>query len=272
MEIDATALERFCDTLPEKDASHVRGLALPSVELRPGPAGSATRFGGVPLAGPGFAWPRADDGRPLALLGELDTDQVNQWLGATALPAGTLLSFFFADDEDQGFWGMRPDSAQYWRVIATRKTDAAPATPPDRTTIFPAHPLTGRSTLTVPDSWDPAIAEFAGSNSGYVQLWLDWDGPLHRVFGWPEVAQNPMPEDLQLVSNGVDLFGPLDRREPRIRELIAGGDDWLLLWQIDSDERNLGWMWGDMGRLYYWIHRADLAAGRFDRVWVLVQG
>jgi uncharacterized protein YwqG len=43
-----------------------------------------------------------------------------------------------------------------------------------------------------------------------------------------------------------------------------------LLLQLDSD-RDLGWQWGDMGLLYFWIPDEDLAAGRFDRVWTILQ-
>ncbi|MDQ3090683.1 MAG: YwqG family protein [Actinomycetota bacterium] len=40
--------------------------------------------------------------------------------------------------------------------------------------------------------------------------------------------------------------------------------DLCLLLQVDSDEA-AGMMLGDVGRLYLWIHRDDLAARRFDR-------
>lgn len=30
-------------------------------------------------------------------------------------------------------------------------------------------------------------------------------------------------------------------------------------------------MWGDVGRLYFWIKDADLAAGRWDEVWACLQ-
>jgi len=30
-------------------------------------------------------------------------------------------------------------------------------------------------------------------------------------------------------------------------------------------------MWGDLGRIYYWIRDDDLAARRFDRSWLVLQ-
>jgi len=45
----------------------------------------------------------------------------------------------------------------------------------------------------------------------------------------------------------------------------------LLLLQLGSDP-GLDWMWGDVGVLQYWIAPDDLAARRFDRVAVTVEG
>ncbi|NNJ25645.1 hypothetical protein LzC2_17180 [Planctomycetes bacterium LzC2] len=41
----------------------------------------------------------------------------------------------------------------------------------------------------------------------------------------------------------------------------------------DSDPADQGFemMWGDLGMLYWWIRREDLAARRFDRVWMTLQ-
>ncbi|WP_433089009.1 DUF1963 domain-containing protein [Dactylosporangium sp. CA-052675] len=79
--------------------------------------------------------------------------------------------------------------------------------------------------------------------------------------------------DCQLVSNGVDLMAPGGYGDdPRVPVLRAGAAEWRLLWQVDTDEDGLGWMWGDMGMLYFWIRDEDLAAARFDRVWVILQG
>ena len=47
--------------------------------------------------------------------------------------------------------------------------------------------------------------------------------------------------------------------------LEAGADDWRLLLQVNSDDY-AGWMWGDVGRVYFWIRRQDFATGDSDRV------
>ena len=49
-----------------------------------------------------------------------------------------------------------------------------------------------------------------------------------------------------------------------------GAAEWLLLLQVDSDDV-AQWMWGDCGRLYYWIRESDLRGRRFDRIWAILQ-
>lgn len=82
-------------------------------------------------------------------------------------------------------------------------------------------------------------------------------------------------------SAGSQMFGdPLELQAPMIPWLFEHANQWLpepsesepwiLLLQLDS-EREAGMDWADSGRLYFWIREHDLRAGRFDRVWTLLQ-
>lgn len=50
------------------------------------------------------------------------------------------------------------------------------------------------------------------------------------------------------------------------KQIVDSAVKWRLLLQIDSEEDKTGMMWGDVGRIYYWIHEDDLAKLCFDRV------
>jgi uncharacterized protein YwqG len=39
---------------------------------------------------------------------------------------------------------------------------------------------------------------------------------------------------------------------------------------VDSDPR-LNFMWGDAGRIFYWVHKVPLAARDFDQAWLFLQ-
>lgn len=45
----------------------------------------------------------------------------------------------------------------------------------------------------------------------------------------------------------------------------------LLLLQLDSSEEESGWMWGDCGRLFFWIRPEDLGACNFDHVKLVLE-
>ena len=48
----------------------------------------------------------------------------------------------------------------------------------------------------------------------------------------------------------------------------GSADDWVLLLEVDSQ---LGLMWGDAGRLYFYVHKDDLKATNFSDVWMEFQ-
>jgi len=109
--------------------------------------------------------------------------------------------------------------------------------------------------------------------------------PDHRFLGHPQEEQLAMPSGFAgLVAErpdrevpdpmrpGSTLFIPGRRADAWpawARELLGqtAAEDWRLLLQLDSE----GWMWGDCGKLYFWIPRAALAARQFDKTWIQLQ-
>ena len=71
--------------------------------------------------------------------------------------------------------------------------------------------------------------------------------------------------------DGIYCGGPEGYRSEEAKTLAVGAADWRLLLQVDTDEEGPGWMWGDVGRIYFWIKKQDLAALRFDDVWLIFQ-
>jgi uncharacterized protein YwqG len=141
--------------------------------------------------------------------------------------------------------------------------------------LFSAHQVVPEQAIIIPDQDEPPNNELLEADSDaidrlYRDLRSDDRGPRHRMFGWPDLIQNPMQLECQLASNDIDVGGPEGYRDPRVSELRSGADDWLLLLQVDTDD-NVGWMWGGSGTIYYWIRKQDLLAARFDRAWMILQ-
>ena len=70
-----------------------------------------------------------------------------------------------------------------------------------------------------------------------------------------------------LLPEPVNPSGYLD---PRAEALVATAQDWCLLLQLGS-EKQAGMMWGDVGCLYFWMRKLDLAEHKFGRVWMVLQ-
>ncbi|GAA2865019.1 hypothetical protein Acy02nite_13850 [Actinoplanes cyaneus] len=252
--------------------------ALPSLRLTVAaecaPDAAGTRLGGLPLLAPGTTWPHSPSGNPQAFLGQLGTDDVNARLGVPLLPPRTVLGFFYDWAEQR--WGFDPGDAGHWRVTATPVDEAVPLSGES----FTAHAVTATRVCTVPAIGEPPVEAVRGERHWwqrhdpvedfYGSLENDERVPLHRVFGWPDPVQGPMQLECQLAANGVHHGNPAGVEGARVEELTPGAPDWLLLWQIDTDDE-MDWIWGDAGRLYYWIRRQDLAAGAFDRTWLVLQ-
>lgn len=106
------------------------------------------------------------------------------------------------------------------------------------------------------------------------ELGMDYPANRSQLLGWPDIIQNNMTLQCELISRGYYLGGswekiPLEERSalrtPSVR-------DWQLLFQLDTVENgDFELMFGDCGRIYFYIRREDLAQRRFDRVWLIQQ-
>ncbi len=94
---------------------------------------------------------------------------------------------------------------------------------------------------------------------------------IHRAGGHPQEVQCDIRLECQLVTNGIYCGNPSGYKDPRRAELEKGALDWRLLVQFDSDEDKLGWMWGDVGRVYFWARQQDIDATDFNNSWAILQ-
>ena len=173
--------------------------------------------------------------------------------------------------------GFDPADRGAWAVIhtadgaAVRPREAPGAVPAEGR--FAATGLSADRELTfVP--WESFTAESLAMTCEEIRVYarvLPSDDPvIHRLLGHPDPVQGDMQLECQLVANGVYCGDASGYRDPRAARLRPGAADWRLLLQVDSQD-DAGMMWGDVGRLYYWIRQEDLTAGRWDRTWLILQ-
>lgn len=296
---EAEWAEFRADVEEEGLADHVEALVrlcVPSLRLRPAQrARGASRLGGVPDVPAGFVWPVSSGvdamldlapdlpGVPLVCVAQIDLADVHVTglPGVEALPArGRLVFFhgyepppdgvhvgnagrvFFFDDGAPLGPATEPTHPQYRPFPATAvtfepQTEQLPPfeSPFYATLLDDAGALAGAPR--------EATAIFDGVVSAYGPEGVRDEGerPVHRLLGYADPDQS----DVYIAAHGNSACTPFDTWETPAHYRAAA--EWRLLLQVDSDPQR-GMMLGDLGVLYFLIRPEDLAARRFDRVWV----
>jgi uncharacterized protein YwqG len=236
----------------------------------------ASRFGGVPDVPRDFVWP-SYDGRPLSFIAQFDLDQVPH-PDDGELPQRGSLAFFYEVESMK--WGFDPKDRGCAHVAWFDAEPAALVRTAPPVTGSPAqlfHPsaLSFACGVDLPDAYDLIFERILDAmtdeqQSTYAEL-LDARNPTtyHHLLGHPQLVQNDMRLECELASNGINVGTPEGYEDSESARLRA--HDWRLLLQVDTDEEGPGWMWGDVGRIYFWIKQHDLAARRFDKSWLVLQ-
>lgn len=293
-------LEQLCDHVAAKPVlagSNLPQLALPSLRLTTQKAAldclslGESRIGGLPDVPPGFDWPRwatskpRDDKfgqlwcpgapAPLGFIAQIDLSAVPRL--DDSLPNSGWLYFFY--DRYCEPWGFDPTDRGCCRVLyagCARSALERARPPSDADLEHVAQPCRVKAwaELSLPD--DLQGIEYGGTvYEAYRELCEELTNAggetHHHLLGYPQVVQSPMELECQLASNGVYCGDGEGYRSTQAKVLAKGAREWHLLLQIDTDEEGPGWMWGDMGRIYYWIKRKDLASLQFQNVWLIFQ-
>lgn len=91
----------------------------------------------------------------------------------------------------------------------------------------------------------------------------------NKMLGYSDSIQDDMELDCELVTNGLFCGDASGYEDPRAKELEPNAKNWRLLLQVDSNDEN-NMMWGDCGRVYFWI-KEDLLKRDFDKGWCCLQ-
>jgi hypothetical protein len=209
---------------------------------------------------------------------------------AQELPKKGLLSFFYdsaqetygADPADRGGWKVfffppAPTAGGGWRLWGNRQAELAPAQTP---AVLPPGARFKPCSLSFTLEWSlpPAPAQVIPGlswSAGQVQRYENFCTglpntedrrlPHHRMFGWPNQIQDDMQLQCALYANNIPSVD-----DPRAAVAARQKDNWQLLLQLDSDDQ-AGMRWASYGMLYYWIERAALQLGQYDKTWLVLQ-
>ena len=236
-----------------------------------------SRIGGVPDLPARFPWPMYGD-KPLAFIAEIDLAEVARVMPDGPLPKRGQLWFFYLSDQEH--WGDEPgdagSSVVHYEADGPLVRRALPDAVPSEGRFTPCA-VAFRRYGDIPDGEDersPVTKSDDATQEAYADVRshvASAGATSHKLLGYAEPIQNPMEIDCATATD--PAYGASTARgpdNPRYQQLDAAKFDWRLLMQIDSDDA-ADMMWGDAGRLYFWIRDQDLRARRFDKTWMIFQ-
>lgn len=237
----------------------------------------ASKIGGAPDVPLGFEWPMWK-GQPLGFVAQFNLEEVAAFDVEHVLPESGTLSFFYAIEEqpegeagDEGAWRV------FWwpREVPLERR----ALPFEVNRFNALRPCALEFWL----KWqvDSFILDSGGSfeerqriSHALYELPGEPQPSEHQFIGQAIPVQNPAELDVHQMFEG-ESMGEDEDPADYYERLLSGGLKWRLLFQLDSQfepqVRKCHWMWGDAGMIYFCIHRDDLAARRFDKVWLQLQ-
>jgi uncharacterized protein YwqG len=270
-------------------AQPILAAAQPAVlvELLPVSQGDlplgASKIGGDPDLPAGYPWPAWKD-QPQGFLAQFDLSAASACDLQGLLPRDGLLSFFY--DLVDTPWGYDPAQQGYSHIAYfPAGTPLSRRESPDKEILLPCSPVIFSPALTIPVMGSQAydqLVDKAKLKKDEVDRYWDLPGEVraaycqidsetfHQLLGHANNVQDDMQLEAELVTNGLYCGDQTGYRDRRRKNLEKQSHHWQLLFQLDSVEA-LGMMWGDMGRLYYWVKRDDLHQRQFGGHWMTMQ-
>lgn len=231
-----------------------------------------SKIGGKPDLLAENIWPKTNDNKSLSFIAQLNCEEVSLYDKESLFPKNGLISFFYCSEQQA--WGFDPKDIDRFMVIYTEDLSNLKRIdfPKDleEHSIFTPNMIKFDSSLSLPN------LEYEGVDALLTDKEFDKyseiaGGAENQILGYANCIQSAMELECQLVTNGLYCGDHSGYNDPRSKELEQGSSDWVLLFQIDSEEENVGMMWGDSGKLYFWIRKQDLKEKNFSKCWFILQ-
>lgn len=211
--------------------------------------------------------------KSLSFIAQINLTEVSQFDKDNLLPNSGMLYFFYSAEQE--VWGIDYKDKNKFKVIywngnlsELQRIDF-PKDLPEYSCFKPCS-VEIKSEISLPSYGHEIYDDFADGEDDIFWEEVYNDGNLNKLLGYSDNIQEEMELECELVTNGLYCGDPSGYNDPRAKKLEPNAKKWRLLLQIDSNEEN-GMMWGDVGRLYFWIKRDDLLNKDFDKSWFSLQ-
>lgn len=246
-----------------------------------------SKFGGNPDVPKNFDWfyysgedfNGVTEKRPLSFLAQINCEEINKYDEDSLLPSKGILYFFY--ELSTMTWGFDPKdkgSAKVFYfdgdVTELKRTNF----PDDLEDDFKFPELQ----LGFTKKYDlPCYEEFTELID--YECWDHYDKvrsskghedeeTVSKLLGYADLIQGGMLLQCEQVTNGI-YCGNTPEITPEAQNTFKENcNQWQLLFQLDTVTTNhFELMFGDSGRIYYYIKKEDLKKSKFDDCWLILQ-
>lgn len=212
--------------------------------------------------------------KSLSFIAQINLLEISQFDSENLLPKNVILYFFYAEGQDA--WGLDFKDKNKFKILffdgdltTLKRFDF----PEDlQNSRFKPCSIVAKQEISLP-SYGYGLDEDLNLTDDEADIFYDKiyeDGNLNKLLGYADNIQGEMELECELVTNGLYCGDPSGYNDPRAKTLEPNAKNWRLLLQVDSNEEN-EMMWGDCGRLYFWIKKEDLINKQFDKSWFSLQ-
>jgi len=247
-----------------------------------------SKIGGNPDLPSGFEWfyfqGKAYDGisksRPLSFLAQINCEEASKYDNDSLLPATGMLYFFY--ELATMTWGFDPKdrgSARVYYFPGNTSELHRAEFPSDLLEEYkiPEIAIIFSSKTELPD-----FEEFMEHHNRFeYNQWEDYEKAKYsilpesdeekitKLLGYANPIQGGMLLQCELTANGI--YTGIGYSNVSIRQK-ENSTKWLLLFQLDSIQtKTYEMLWGDVGRIYFYIKSDDLKEINFDNTWLILQ-
>ncbi|MEK4027456.1 YwqG family protein [Pseudobacillus sp. FSL P4-0506] len=261
-------MQRIDHLLREHKLSHKKSAIMTSLRNSIGiekkaikeeeiPIGTS-KLGGLPDMPDGMEFPSYENGY-LWFIGQFNLKEAKPYDKDNLLPEKGILYLFY--DAHEQPWGFEEDEGCYKVLyfdgdVCELKRRAFPGESEGDYSLD-AYKIAFRNIYTI--SEHPENLPFEDENEE------------DRFWNFRQELMQPEDENGSIVPAHYMLGEPFNVQNDVFEELYDSSKHPVLLFQIDSDEQDLGVMWGDSGLLYFCIEKEELLAKQFDKVTFTLQ-
>lgn len=284
-EMSAFGLADYFDVLAPLAKQSIR-ITLDPRDENALPIG-ASKFGGCPDLPGDVAWFRRERANiPLSFIGQVNLAEIAPFDLEHKLPECGMLYFFYdcSVAPDGMPWGFAPEDSDGWRVYfydgdmsaLSRKAPPADLKENENGMLFGTSGMHFEAVAELPSTESDLTNGLDVPDDEELQdrywQWLDEHTPelSNKLLGHVDNVQGGMELECEYVTHGNNCGTSDGYRIGKSEGLDKKAAHWNLLLQVDSNE-NIGMMWCDAGRLYFWITDEDLANRAFENCWMVLQ-